>query len=366
VPQQSRRHRGPAIAGPILCLALALAGLVWAPAVLAQDPTDGSPAPTDIGFEIEPPGEPSAFCSVLTPEEATAALGVTLTVGTSSETDCSWDSDFVTSDISLIGSRDVGDLESDAQGVFPDGESLDVDGRAAWYAPVDYILSVDVGDGMLFTLALFGTPPEDVDVRAALTGLASLALPRLAEVPVTVDPTEAPEPTLQGDADLRALIPTMVGDAPMDVVVYSGADILAGADMTDPAAEEMVGGLEAILTGHGKDFDDLSIAEGYFDGGDAFGDLIATRIAGVDITQVQDELIAYWLPFEDPRRTPGTVAGREVTIVSHGPLAAGSPDPSADPFDIESAPSYVYPSGDVLFIISADEPGLTQLFELLP
>jgi len=56
----------------------------------------------------------------------------------------------------------------------------------------------------------------------------------------------------------------------------------------------------------------------------------------------------------------------QVTIITDGPLPSGSPDPSADPFDLPAPPSYVYSSGEVLWIVSADEPQLSQLFQLLP
>jgi hypothetical protein len=350
---------------PLLCLALCLPAAAWAPAVLAQDASPEA-VPTE-GIEIEPVESPTPFCDVLTPEEASAAFGVTLTYGSSSDTDCSWDADFVTSDISLIAARDIGDLELDAQAIFPDGVTLDVGGHAAWYAPDDLVMFVDVGDGLLFTLEVYGTPAEGLDLQAALSDLAALAVPRLAAIAVPPEPSEVPEPTFEGDPVLQALFPDAVGDAPMEVEVFSGSDILAGADTEDPEAQAMIADLQALLSAHGKTFDDVSIAEGYFETEDAaVGDVIATRVAGTDITDFEDELIAYWLPYEDPQRTPMTIAGREVTAVTDGPPATGSPDPSADPFALPLPPSYVYAAGDVLFIVSADEPELSQLLELLP
>ena len=77
---------------------------------LAQDPTD------------EPLGTPSPFCSVLTTDEASAALGVKLTVGTSSDLNCSYDSDFTTTDVSLDVSREDGPLSDDyPRSYYPDG-----------------------------------------------------------------------------------------------------------------------------------------------------------------------------------------------------------------------------------------------------
>ena len=201
---RSRRIRGTSLATTVAVLALCLPALAIAPTALAQEPTD-SPLPSEFdGLGLEPDGEPSAFCGILTPEEASTALGVTLTVGSSSETDCSWDSDFQTSDISLLAARDLGDLELDAQEIFPEGHALQVEGRDARYSPDGLALFVDVGDGLLFMLELFGTQPDGLDLESAFTGLATLALPRLAAVPVPPEPTEVPEPSLVGDPILQA------------------------------------------------------------------------------------------------------------------------------------------------------------------
>jgi hypothetical protein len=355
--QQSRRVRGVALAGSLM--ALCLPALAWAPAVLAQD---ASPAPSDVGIELEPVGEPSAFCGALTAEEASAALGATLTVGSSSDTDCSWDSDFVTSNLSLLVARDAGDFELDAKEIFPDGVEVDVAGRPGWYTEEGLALFVDLGDGMLLTVELFGTPADSIDVPAALTGLASLALPRLDAIPI---PTDAPEPSSVGDPVLQALIPPTVGDAEMVVDVYTAADLVAD-DPDDPGAAASIADLEALVNAHGSTIEDVSFANAYFATETAYGDLFAIRVAGADVAGFQDELTDLVLQLVDPVRTPGTIAGHAVTVVTDGPPATGSPDPSADPFAVPLPPSYVYPSGEVLFIVSADEPQLSQLFELLP
>lgn len=341
----------------LVSVALWLPGAVLAPAVLAQDPTE------TLGVDLEPAGEPTAFCGVLSAEEASAALGVTLTVGSSSDTDCSWDSDFVTSGISLLVARDMGDFELDAQEVFPDGSLVDVSGQQAWYTPEGLALFVDLGDGMMFTIELFGTPADGLDVQAALTGLAVLALPRLAEIPA---PTEMPEPSSEGDLVLQALIPAAVGDAEMVVDVYTARDLMSDLDPDDPDAASSITDLQTLVAAHGKGIDDVSFANAYFATETAYGDLFAIRVAGADVASFQDELVDLVLQPADPQRAPATIAGKAVTVVTDGPPASANPDPSADPFDLPVPPSYVYPAGDVLFIVSADEPQLTQLFELLP
>lgn len=361
--QQSRRVRGAALLTPLISLALCLPSAVLAPVALAQDPSPEAAPVETPGVDVEPVDAPSALCAVLTPEEASAALGVTLAYGSSSDTDCSWDSDFVTSDISLLLARDVGDFELDAQEVFPDGVETEVEGRPAWYTAEGLALFVDLGDGMLFTIELFGTPPDGVDVRSVLTDLATLALPRLAAIPV---PTDVPEPSSAGDPVLRALIPSAVGDAEMVVDVYTAQDLVADTDPDDPDAEASIDDLRSLVGEHGKGLEDVSFANAYFATETAYGDLFAIRVAGADVAGFQDQLVDLVLQLDDPVRTPATIAGREVTAVTDGGLATGSPDPSADPFDLPLPPSYVYAAGDVLFIVSADEPQLSQLFELLP
>ena len=47
--------------------------------------------------------------------------------------------------------------------------------------------------------------------------------------------------------------------------------------------------------------------------------------------------------------SPGQVAGKDVTKITS-----------------ESSTSYVYPQGDVIWLVVAEEPLLTQIFEALP
>jgi hypothetical protein len=363
---QSRRVRGASLAAPLISLALCLPCAAFAPGVSAQDAT-AEPVPTDLGgIDLEPAGSPSAFCSVLTAAEASAPFGVTLTVGTSSDTDCSYDSDFVTSDLSLLVARDVGDLELDAQDIFPDGRTVDVAGHAGWYTPEGLALFVDAGDGQLFSLELFGTPADDLDLQAALTGLAELALPRLGAIPIPPEPTDEPQPSYEGDPVLQALIPASVGDAEMVVDVYSGHDLIADTDPSDPDAQASIADLQDVLAAQGKSISDVSFANAYFATDTAYGDLFAVRVAGAHVAEFQDALVDLILQFEDPQRSTSSIAGRPVTVITDGPPATGTPDPSADPFDLPLPPSYVYAAGEVLFIVSADEPQLTQLFQELP
>jgi hypothetical protein len=341
--------------------------MVLAPAALAQDASPEAAPIETLGVDVEPPGPPSQLCSVLTDAEVSAALGVTLQVADSTDYDCSWYADFVTTDLGILVTRDTGDFELDAQESFPEGVAVEIAGLQGWYTADVPLVLVDIGDGLLFTIELSGTPGDDLDVQAALTGLAELAVPRLAAVPVPSEepvPTEEPVPSPEGDPILSGLIPTMVGDAEMFVDVYSANDLFSTLDPDSPDTQTSIEALSGLVEAHGKTVDDVSFADAYFDTGAAYGGLFAVRVAGADVAGFQDELFDVIIGLSDPQRSPATIAGRELTVVTEGPAATGSPAASPDPDALP--PSYVYAAGDVLYVVSADEPQLTQLFELLP
>ncbi len=330
---------------------------------LAQD------ASIEPGATVEPDATPSPFCGVLTTDEASAALGVTLTVGTSSDTDCSYDSDFTTSDVSLNARREDGPLSDDyPKSYYPDGVDLQVAGHVAYFVADTPILFVDEGsNNQLFVLQLFGTPPDSIDVQAALTGLAEAGLPRLAGIPLPPEPSFAPEPSYFGDAELEALMPTEIAGAPVDIQSMSGADILAQADPTDTASQDILQQLQDALATKGKTMDDLSVAFASFATEDAFGGITAVRLKGADIAQFKDDLLPLLLnDVLDPQQTPTTIAGKPVIIVTDGPLESLSPGASLDPYAVGSDRAYMYPKGEILWFVSADEPALTEVFQKLP
>ena len=362
----------------------------------------GSTAGLAQGSTDEPAATPSPFCAVLTADEATAALGVPLTVGTSSDTDCSYDSDFTTTDVSLNARREDGPLTDDyPRSYYPDGIDIpcvepssqpsiapdasgapapcpasmtgdSLGGRAAYYDAESTILFVDEGaNDQLFVLQLFGTPPDQVDVPAALMSLAEAALPRLASIPIPPTPTDEPAPSFYGDSVLAAMVPTEIGGSPVDVQTLSGADILAQSDPSDVYGQAQLQALEDKLAGMGKSINDVSLAFGSFPTADSFGDITAVRVKGADVASVVDDLLPLLLTdVVDPVQTPTVIAGKNVTIVTDGPLQslapAGSPDPSADPYAVAPDRAYVYPKGEVLWFVTADEPALTEVFQKLP
>lgn|GEM_PF-1929047 len=345
----------------------------------------------------EPAETPSPFCSVLTADEASAALGVTLTIGSGSTTDCSYDPDFTTSGVSLNVRREDGPLTDDyPRSYYPDGIDIPCDapaaspadastaepatpcpaamtgsplgGRLAYYVADGTILFVDEGtNDQLFVLQLFGTPPDSVDVPTALMSIAETGLPRLASIALPPEPTIEPEPSFFGDAELTAMIPTEIGGYPVDVQTLSGADILAQTDPSDVDAVDQLQALADQLAGIGKTINDLSLAFASFPTEDSFGDITAVRLKGADIASVTNDLLPLLLTdILDPQQTPAVIAGKDVIIVTDGPLPTGSPDPSADPFAIGADRAYVYPNGEVLWFVTVTEPELTEVFQKLP
>jgi hypothetical protein len=373
-------RRGLAVATTVVCALILVVPSVGS----AQDETD------------DPFDTPSPLCGVLTPEEASAALGVTLTVGSSSETDCSYDADPNESDVSLITQREEGPLTDDYPRLYyPDGIDLEVAGRPAFYDAESTTLFVDEGaTQQLLVLQLFGALPEDpcapegqpsssqaqatetadpsasvapcIDVQAALESLAVVGLPRLASIPVPVEPSAAPEPSYLGDAELAALMPTEVDGSTVYTETFAASDILSDIDTTDTEIADSVRQLQEALATLGRTTDDLSIADGSYATEDGSGTIQAVRVKGADVGPIAEELVSLLLiDLTGAVRTPATVGGKAVTIISDEPLDA-SPDPSADPFDTSSDRAYLYPKGEIVWFVVADEPGLTSVFEQLP
>jgi hypothetical protein len=121
----------------------------------------------------------------------------------------------------------------------------------------------------------------------------------------------------------------------------------------------------------GKSINDLSLAFGSFPTEDSFGDITAVRLKGADISSVTNDLLPLLLTdVLDPVQTPIVIAGKNVTIVTDGPLESSppslAPGATVDPYTVTPDRYYVYPKGEVLWFVSADEPALTEVFQKLP
>jgi hypothetical protein len=210
------------------------------------------------------------------------------------------------------------------------------------------MLYVDIGGGDLLAVQLVGDPVEGVDKLAALSELGALAVPRLATIPQPVE-TEGPtEPTFAPDPALEALFPTEIAGQPLTIQSYTGAD--AFSEVPDEILD--------ALAAQGKSLDDLSVAQAYsFDAAtSSLLTILAFQVDGADMSGMLDPFVAaLGEDGEAPaEQTAVQIAGKDVTAVRQ----------TADATDDQL--QYVYPSGDVLWVVSATEPGLSEVFSKLP
>jgi hypothetical protein len=75
--------------------------------------------------------------------------------------------------------------------------------------------------------------------------------------------------------------------------------------------------------------------------------IYAFRIAGADATKYSSLLLAAMDP--ESRSAPGQVAGKDVTVVT-----------------ADAGTQYVYPRNDVIWVVTAAEPALSEVFAALP
>ncbi len=336
---------------------------------------DASVAPGSVDPATD---DPSAMCEVLSVPEVSEALGVAVTVGTSSQTDCSWVTDPMVSDVNLIMRRDIGDLDFDIRPLF-EGQDMSVGDAPAYLLTDPPAIFVDLDDDLLLSLELYGSTPDTVDPAAALTTLAGSALPRLADIPLPPEPTEEPEPSAFHDPTLESLMPAMVagcglgesvpdagGGCTVDMESFPGTDMASWLDPEDPAVDGALTALDAALASQGADLDDLRFTIGSFPTEDSFGQILLARATTADLAPLVDAIVAAWFPeLADGIRTTSTIAGHEVTRIADR-LTSGSPDPSADPFALPSPPIDVVLADDVLWIVYVEDPIAAEVIGLIP
>jgi len=333
-----------------MLLGAALLVAAGAPSVAAQSPSASPTVPQ--------------VCEVLSADEVSAALGVTVTVTSGGSTDCELDADYAAGNyVSLTTHLDTGDLDtirtvmcglgssvsaspSPAAGAStaPCGIDLQISGVPALYLPeMGALLYVAPTAGSLFNLQLIGEPADGVDKQAAMTNLAELALGRLASMPL---PTTQPVPSqqaLEGDAELEAMLPTQIGGVDVTTQSMSGKDLTTGGGV--PA--EFTAAIAAI----GKTMDDVSAATGYALGeSGTYSAITAFRVRGTDMSSLQATLLPILLKGQGAEaETTLQVAGKNVTAAN----VAGNM-------------TYFYPHGDILWVVAATDPALTEIFQKLP
>lgn len=335
-------------------LGLVMAAIAFAAPAAAQDettPPDGSIAP--------------AACAILSTDEVSAALGETLTLEEGDGANCQFDADyeaarFMSLFTSVAEDTTIADVVSflcpsgspapDASAE-PCSADVPVGSSTGVYIPEGFgtMLYVDAGNGDLLAIQLVGEPLETVDKFAALAELGALALPRMAGIPQPVE-TEGPaEPTYTPDTELEALFPSDIGGRALDIDSYKGTEAFADTDVPQ--------GVLDALAAQGKTLDDVSIATGYSFDANTMELLMITaiQVQGADISAMADALVQAFNEDEPPaEQTPAQVSGKDVTVLR----------PTAESTDDEL--QYVYPKGDVLWVVAAQEPALSEVFSKLP
>ncbi|MFN8622469.1 MAG: hypothetical protein U0869_17175 [Chloroflexota bacterium] len=326
--------RRPTRALPLLT-ALTAALLVVAPvATHAQSPS------------AEPAATPSPFCAVLTADEVTAALGVDMTVGDSSDQDCSYQSDVATTFVFLSVSV-IDDQLDNIKTYFADGSDVTVADQPGVITSDGTMLFLDTGDRIL-SLQLVGTTPE-MDSATILESLAATALPRLADIPLpSPEPAYSPEPlpSFVGDPELVALLPTFIGEEQVQTMSLTGNELLSQSN--DPYASQQIAD---VLAGIGKSMDDMSIALGFSSSGAIYG----IRVKGADAAAFEQGLVPLIATdITDPVSTDVTISGKTVQKITDASDEAG-----------DNA-YYLYANGEILWFVQAIEPGLSEIFAALP
>jgi hypothetical protein len=303
------------------------------------------PAPAaSTGFEppIEPEADPVAesFCALYTPEEVASVLGMEVESAATFES-CSWSSTALDGSFASITAGWASGSLDDQKAIWTEGTDITVGGRPAWLASELGTLFIDTGDGIIMLNAFgFQADGTQLDSQTMLTELGELAMSRAADlVPPAPQPTFAPIELPHDDPDLEARFPSSIGGETVQVQSVGGEAMRQG---TDP---EFIASLEAALASQGKTLDDVSVAFG----GAGLSSIFAVRVAGGDASAIATLLLESISEAEGLDTVPGQVGGKDVLIASDG-----------------TTTQHVYAQGEVVWVVSAEEPALTEILSALP
>jgi hypothetical protein len=289
---------------------VALLGLGLAPAVSAQN-----------GKEVG-----QALCSALKAGEVQQAMGVRMDPSRDLYA-CYW------------GTSDIGDPErgvsilwhhltmDELKAVAPDWLPLTVGGREALYDPNNRTISIGLDQGVI---SMTATSLQNDDWQPALTELGEILVGRSADL-------VAPPPA---DPDLAALYPVLPGEEWDLIPAY--VDETFSAEF-DPGKE-----LRRALKRQGFGLADVSLIEGV--ARPSLGALYALRVPGADAAAFGFPATS-WLMGVGWTAVPEEYADGAINTVTS---ATGS------------ATAYVYPKDDVVWVVLAEEPLLSEMLAALP
>lgn len=333
----SHLRRAARVAGVTVVLAATLAGTA-----VAQDPTDAAWSP-----------EPVEPCGILSADEVSDVFGEAFQLMSGDPTDCGFDGDFPAGRfISLFTDLDSGTVAEirdlwcpadRAPSDTPCAIDLQAAGRDAVYLPnaMGTLLYLGLDDGGLFSLQLVGDPIDGVDKQAALVALAELTIPRLGGGSEAPDPSVGPAASPASDASLEALFPTEIGGVMVEVQTRVGSD--GELDPDDPTAQAFM----EVLQAQAKTIDDLSVGIGGTTDGSV--GIFAIRIAGSDIAAFGPDLLDAFVGGQEVTQERVQVAGKDVIAAT-----------------VSGQTTHVYTNADVMWLVYATEPALTEVFQKLP
>jgi hypothetical protein len=314
-----------------------------------------------LGPTAQAQDEPlGSFCALLTADEASTALGVEVTPTEGTDLDCTYGTDVESSIyLNLFTRAEGGTLEFIKIG-WPDGESLAIGGKPAWY--VEDVLWTEIG-GRLLTLQLVSFGADGPDHKTALTSLATIAVGRWDSLSIpeaTPEPTAEPQPSFVGDQELVDLFPDEIAGEAVSVTSFNGQELLALA--TNPEDQATFQEITNALAPLGKSIDDVSFGlASVTNGSGGSAVLAAFRVRGADATGLVPLILplyksSFLSSFANPQETTTQVAGRDVIMVTDGP-----------PSDTGQK-AYVYARNDVVWLAVVVGTGIAieDVLGLLP
>jgi hypothetical protein len=236
----------------------------------------------------------------------------------------------------------TGDLEGSKQFWDP-GEDVTVGGRPAWLALDQGTILIEL-DGGVVVLNVALTTEEPEDSRATIMQLGETLVSRAASLggPAAAEPIDEGSAedvaSSHADPELEALFPTSVGGQELEITSMPPDDI-SGAE----GAEE----IEAALAAQGRSLADVTAGSAFAPDFSSY--IFAIRVKGGDAIALLEPLAAQQAELMDAEMSTSEVAGKPVTVL------AGA-----------SGTQYVYANGEVLWLVFATEPALSEIMAALP
>jgi cyclophilin family peptidyl-prolyl cis-trans isomerase len=211
------------------------------------------------------------------------------------------------------------------------------------------------------TYAIFGRVVEGMDVVDKIVAMPTQngdqAVDPVTIIKATVEQVELPPEPVPGDPTLEALFPAEINGEPLIIDTTNGVELQSQID------DAFRGELEGVLATLGAQLDDLSIGGGSIGAQDDGVSITAMRLAGGDGAALRGSILPLLLSFGDLQETTQAYGGKDVTIVTDGPVDG---DPAASPAADGQTRFYTYANGEVLWVLQGTEPWLSAALAALP